>query len=195
LDDGSMTANRRTQEAINSITDLISSNCCIYMGNMPEGVTEDELFKSENVAMVYAGYDYAFLFKDIKDFTWDIIPFPSYGKGSGASADDVIEISAAKNTKEPKAAMDFILFYTDVLGQKLRLEKGEENMSSLKYAVYLDTDEMTLPEHSNYIFYSLSEGFFEPKVTNYIQYKDKLFDRFNQIWTGKMDLDTELKVK
>ena len=116
-------------------------------------------------------------------------------RGSGASANNVIVISAAKNTKEAKAAKDFILFYTSVQGQKLRLEKGEKNMSSLKYAVYLNTEDMTLPEHSNYIFYSLSEGFFEPNVTNYIQNKDKLFDKFNQVWTGKMDIDKVLKVK
>ena len=131
----------------------------------------------------------------IQDFKWDIIPFPSNGKGSGASANNIILISAAKNTKEAKAVKDFILFYTNVQGQKLRLEKGEKNMPSLKYAVYLNTEDMTLPEHSNYIFYSLSEGFYEPKVTNYIQNKDKLLDKFNQVWTGKVDINEVLKVK
>jgi multiple sugar transport system substrate-binding protein len=195
LEDGSIIADKKAQDTVNSFKDLISNNYCICMGNMPKGVTEDELFKSEKVAMIYAGYDYLFLFKDIQDFQWDIIPFPSIGKGSGASANNVIVISAAKNTKQAKAAKDFILFYTSVQGQKLRLEKGEKNMSSLKYAVYLNTEDMTLPEHSNYIFYSLSEGFFEPNVMNYIQNKDKLFDKFNQVWTGKMDLDKVLKVK
>lgn len=195
LDDGSIMGNKKAQDTVNSFKDLISSNYCIYMGNMPKGVTEDELFKSEKVAMVYAGYDYSFLFKDIKDFKWDIIPFPSNGKGSEASANNVVVISAAKNTKEKKASQDFILFYTSIQGQKLRLEKGEKNMPSLKYAVYLNTEDMTLPEHSNYIFYSLSEGFFEPKAINYIQNKDKVLDNFNKVWTGKLDTDKVIKVK
>lgn len=195
LEDGSIIADKKSRDTLSLFEDLIRNNNCIYMGNMPKGVTEDELFKSGKVAMVYAGYDYLFLFKDIQDFKWDIIPFPSNGKGSGATANNVIVISAAKNTKKAKAAKDFILYYTSVQGQKLRLEKGEKNMPSLKYAVYINTEDMSFPEHSNYIFYSLSEGFYEPKVMNYIQNKEILFDKFNQVLTGKMDIDKVIEVK
>ena len=106
-----------------------------------------------------------------------------------------ILISAAKYIKESKAVKDFILFYTRVQGQKLRLEKGEKTLPSLKYAVYLNTNDMVMPEHSNYIFYSLHEGFTEPNVLNYLQNKEKIFNKINQVWTGKIDLDNVLKVK
>ena len=82
MDDGSIIANKKAQDSVNSFKDLISNNYCIYMGNMPKGVTEDELFKSEKVAMVYAGYDYLFLFKDIQRFSMGYNTFPVKWKGA-----------------------------------------------------------------------------------------------------------------
>lgn len=188
--DGTILAADSSIQSVRLFKSMIDNNYCIYMGGMPKGVTEDELFKSQRVGMVYADYSYAYLLKDIKDFKWDIVPFPSKGKGCGINAIDVPLIAAAKYARDDVSAEDFILFYTGSQGQKLRLEKGERTLPSLKYTVYNDT---VFPDHSNYYFYSLAEGAMEPDAYNYLQNKDKLLARFNDFWNGRTGLESIIR--
>lgn len=193
LPDGSMVSDRKAQESFGAVKQLIDGNYCIYMGNQPKGVSEEELFKSEQVAMVYEGYEYASLFKDIKDFEWDIVPFPSNGIGCKISPLDITVISAAKNAKEKEAVQDFIAFYTGAQGQQLRLEKGEKTLPTLRYAFFFSSEDVVLPGHSNYYYYSLEEGFTEDNSLNYINNREKILSKFNDYLSGRTSINTVIR--
>lgn len=192
--DGTIMADNEALESINSLKLLIDNNYCIYMGSLPKGVTEEEMFKSEQIAMVYSGYEYTSSFKDIKDFEWDIVPFPSDAMGCRISALNIPVICAAKYSVENEAARKFISFYTGGQGQKLRLEKGEKSLPSLKYTIHFNSPDVVLPRHSNYFFYSMDEGFVEEKALNYLQNKEKLFLRFHDFWMGRMGIENIIRV-
>lgn len=188
--EGTVIAGEDSIRSVRLMKTMIENGSCLYMGNMPKGLTEDELFKSQKVGMVYADYSYTSSFKDIKDFAWDILPFPSDHKGSRIDAISVSILAAAKGSKEQDSAVEFMLFYTGVQGQKLRHEKGEKSLPSLKYTVYNNT---VFPSHSNYLFHTLSEGMMEPTALNYLQNKEKLFFRFHEYWSGRTKLDDLIK--
>ena len=180
------------ESALNSFVELrkgISSGSLIYMGALPKGITEEDMFKSEQVAMVYGGYEYASAFKDIRDFDWDIVPFPSVRKDCSVSALSIPVISCAKYSKQKDAAREFLLFYASSEGQKLRLEKGEKTLPTLKYTVYLSGEEIILPKHSNFYFYSLDEGFAENMSASYLENKGLILQQFGAICSGIAEPD------
>jgi len=193
LDDGSFQLNNTAAESISFFKEMIDNEYCVYMGSLSKGITEEEMFKSEQVAMVYGGFEYTYILKEMVGLEWDIIPFPSQTQTCKISALDIPIISAAKNTKEEKLVKDFLVFYTSFYGQKLRLEKGERCLPSLKHTFYMSNGQMLLPEHIKYYFNSLNDGFEEDNTYNYLMNKNIIFDKFNKYWSGESDMKTIVK--
>jgi len=193
LDDGSFELDNTAAESVRFFKEMIGHEYCVYMGNLPKGVTEEEMFKSEQVAMVYGGFEYTYILKEMKGLEWDIIPFPSQGQMCRISALDIPIISAARNTGEDKLVKDFLIFYTGFYGQKLRLEKGERCLTSMKYPFYMSSGQILLPKHVNYYFSSLYDGFAEDNTFNYLMNKNEIFTKLNKYWSGENSIETIVK--
>jgi len=186
--DGSILTSQPALEAFRQIKELIDGDYVIYMGGEPKGVTEDELFESEKVAIVMAGYEYVTVFNKVKDLEWDIVPFPSDSKGFSVSALNIPILSVSSSTKNAELSSDFALYYTGSECQKFRLENGEKMLSSLKSVNRESALKMSFPKHYNYFFDSLEYGFTEDTALNYLQNKDALYSRLNDYWLGIKDL-------
>lgn len=184
--DGNPIVDEKAERALDMFRKGVSDGLLICMSTLPKGVTEDEMFKSEQTAMVYGGYEYASAFKDVRDFEWDVVPFPSDGQGCRVSALSVPMIASAAFTQQKNEVFNFLLFYTGADGQKLRLEKGEKILSTLKYTVYLSSEEIMLPHSSNYYFFSLGEGFTENTSANYLENKNTILSKFDRFCLGML---------
>lgn len=92
------------------------------------------------------------------DFQWDILPFPSAEGLYDNSSFGVPLIAVGAGEKE-KWAKKFVSFYISSLGQKLRLEKGECLMPSLDMVFYTSMGNVIFPEHSNYYFFAMENGY------------------------------------
>ena len=186
--DGSILTDEPALDAFRQMKELVDKDYVIYLGGVPRGVTEDELFESEKVAIVLAGYEYVSVFNKVKDLEWDIVPFPSDSKGFSISALDIPILSVSSSTKDPDLSSDFALYYTGSECQKFSMENGGKMLSSLKSVNSESALKMSFPKHYNYFFDSLEYGFTEDTALNYLQNKAALYSRLNDYWLGLKDL-------
>lgn len=91
-------------------------------------------------------------------FTWDILPFPSEESDFSGTAMDISLIAAGKGQHQDLARR-FISYYSSTAGQKTRLEAGECQMPSLNMVFYTSMGNVSFPEHANYYFYVMDEGY------------------------------------
>lgn len=92
------------------------------------------------------------------DFSWDIIPAPSEHSDFSNSTFTIPMIAAGTGTHQDLAC-EFVDYYVSTLGQKLRLESGECLLPSLSMVFYTSMGDVAFPEHSNYYFFAIENGY------------------------------------
>lgn len=97
------------------------------------------------------------------DFSWDIVPFPSEN-GDFSNSIFTIPMIAAGVGDHQQLSCEFINYYISALGQKLRLESGECLMPSLSMVFYTSMGDVAFPEHSNYYFFAIENGYSSENV-------------------------------
>ncbi|MGN0354977.1 MAG: ABC transporter substrate-binding protein [Muricoprocola sp.] len=114
-----------------------------------------ELFIIGNLSMTRLLYN--------ADFSWDIIPFPSENSDFSNSIFTVPLIAVGAGNHQ-ELARQFVDYYVSTLGQKLRLESGECLLPSLNMVFYTSMGDVSFPEHSNYYFFAVENGYSSEKM-------------------------------
>ncbi len=91
-------------------------------------------------------------------FQWDILPYPSVNSNFTNSNFETPLLAVSRGNHE-KLAQAFVSYYVSSLGQKLRLEKGECLFPSLSMVFYTSMGDVKFPEHSNYYFFAIDQGY------------------------------------
>ena len=91
-------------------------------------------------------------------FVWDIVPFPS-AEGAFDNVNIDVSLIAVGKGRHVEQAKEFVDYYVSGFGQKTRLERGECQMPSLNMAFYTSMGDVVFPEHSNYYFFALENGY------------------------------------
>lgn len=92
------------------------------------------------------------------DFSWDILPWPSWDSDF-QNSNFQVPLIAVGNGEHTELAEEFVSYYVSALGQKLRLENGECLMPSLNMVFYTSMGNVRFPEHSNYYFFAMENGY------------------------------------
>ena len=92
------------------------------------------------------------------EFSWDIIPVPSENSDFSNSTFTIPMIAAGTGIHQDLAC-EFVDYYISTLGQKLRLESGECLLPSLSMVFYTSMGDVAFPEHSNYYFFAIENGY------------------------------------
>lgn len=116
-----------------------------------------ERFSKGEIPMIAGGLEMTRLCSNV-DFAWDIIPYPSM-ESNFENSNFEVPLIAAGNGKHKELARKFISYYISALGQKIRLEKGECLIPSLNMVFYTSMGDVKFPEHSNYYFFTIENGY------------------------------------
>ncbi|GGH89099.1 multiple sugar transport system substrate-binding protein [Pullulanibacillus pueri] len=124
---------KKAQEALKFVNDLVQDGNAIYSGSLPEGQGADALFMSEQVGMVAAGHWLTATFKENKSLDYDYIYWPS----NNGKKDNPVNIATAflsvnAKSKHKEAAEKFATFYTSKQGQEKRLTGNNNAIPSVK---------------------------------------------------------------
>lgn len=147
-------------QALNTLSamrNLLAENAAVYY-DPEEYDALAEKFAAGELPMYIADLRMTNICSGVSAFQWDIVPFPSPDSNFDNSNFDVPLIAAGKGQHTGLAA-EFLDYYVSTLGQKLRLENGECLIPSLNMTFYTSMGDVVFPEHSNYYFFAIENGY------------------------------------
>ncbi|POP31823.1 hypothetical protein C3B58_14725 [Lactonifactor longoviformis] len=178
--DGQVELNDKALETLEVLGQLMEE------GTVMNAETEDstslaEAFSAGELPMIIGGLEMTRVCSRI-DFEWDIVPYPSVESDFQNSNFDV-PLVAAGNGKHVRMAKKFLSYYVSTLGQKIRLEKGECLIPSLSMVFYTSMGDVEFPEHSNYYFFAIENGYSSNRTGILDNEKEQILD----IWGDYME--------
>lgn len=141
-------------------------------------------FAEGRLPMIVGGLEMTRLCSNV-DFAWDILPFPSVESDFQNSSFEV-PLIAAGNGEHGELARKFVSYYVSALGQKLRLENGECLIPSLNMVFYTSMGDVRFPEHSNYYFFAIENGYSSERAGVSETDRRRILD----LWDGYMEEGT-----
>lgn len=164
---------------------------------IPKGQDQVSLFASNQAAMIILGRWGVPVFKDIKDFKWDIAPLPSTNDGREVRPGVTVSyISINADTKYKDAAFTFIEEYTNREGQTFRLKDGGNALPSLKDPDFVRTIvDDGIVGHPKYFIQGLNNGVAIPRGTQRSpEAATAVFDAMRQMFLGKIGPDECIEI-
>lgn len=165
---------------------LIDLGAVVSTEYIQYGADSLSLFRSESVPMIAGSIEYIYDLYELVDFTWDITPMPMVSGNYETTVIDVLQI-AVSNGRNVELSKNFVQYFVSSFGQKMRLEEGEETLSSLNMAFYTSFGEVTFPDHSNYLFFIAENGKFQP-IELYERKNNVVIDRYKKFIDNELEL-------
>lgn len=152
----------RVKAGLEYLSKNIDSKAFTFAGKLTSGESPDTLFVSGQAGLLYAGRWYVPDFKELK-FTYDVIPFPYYETASQQhSSMPATPLVINKKAANPDAVWEFVSFYCNGSGQRLRMEGAGNAVPTIA-----GLDDIVLsgkPEHAQYFLDAVPNAFLYPKI-------------------------------
>ncbi len=177
----SLLLDSQASQTLEKLVLLKNKNVIYYWDAKAEPITIQELFVTGKIPMMVGDLNMTRECSKIKDFKWDVVPLPSVNSDFSNSV-FYVPLIAVSDGENSELAKKFLDFYVSGMGQKLRLEHGECLIPSLNMTFYTSMGNVKFPDHSNYYFFAIENGYSdsEPKLSE----KEKT--SIIQIWQEKL---------
>ncbi len=162
---------------------------------LPKGQDEISLFISQQAAMMTLGRWAVPVLKDIKDFKWDIVPFPKTTSGKEVKSSVAIAyVAMNKDSKHSKEAFIFMEEFLNKDGQIYRLKDGGNALPSLIDPELSSIAEDGIVGHGKYFSELRNNGLGVPIGGQLCpEAGTAVYDTLGQMYLGKIDADTCIK--
>lgn len=182
----------RVRAGMEYLNNNIESKAFTFAGKLASGESPDTLFVSGQAGMLYAGRWYVPDFKTLK-FKYDIIPFPYYKTPDQQhSSMPATPMVINKNAANPDAVWEFISFYCNGSGQRLRMEGAGNAVPTIK-----GLDDIVLsgtPKHAQYFLDAVPNAFLYPKIeTLKPGLSDAITDEVEKMLSNEQDVNVTLE--
>lgn len=160
------------------------------------------LFMGQQLAFVEAGRWLMPLFKDIKDFEFDICPIPKGLTGERTACLSSIPLCMSSNSKDKETAWRFLSYFVGETGQTLRLKDygnciPSMDLPGLDEATFMNE---ALPEHKEVWQKYRAEGVrgyvedsLHPETANVLSdAEDEMFANFADVQTTLQSLQDQI---
>lgn len=164
-DNGSIALDAQIKDRLTLYQKLIAEGVVKYVATGERKTELSDIFRSEDVPIILGGIEYINKLYDAEWMEWDIVPLPSKDSNFGNCPLDIPLIAVSGGGLNTKLAADFADYYVSTFGQKLRLEMGEYQISSLDMTFYTSMGDVKFPAHSNYYMLAVSNGYGEPSMS------------------------------
>lgn len=165
-ENGSVSLDSQSDKTLDKLAMLQEGKSIHFWNENTDTDTIPDLFAAGKIPMMIGDLNMTREFSKIDDFKWDVVPFPSQNSDFSNSV-FYVPLIAVTNGENSTLAKKFLDFYVSGMGQKLRLEYGECLIPSLNMTFYTSMGNVKFPDHSNYYFFAIENGYSdsEPKLS------------------------------
>lgn len=158
------------------------------------GMGTSDMFVSGKVAMFYSGIWKTPLFRQIKDFQWDVVMFPKGPKGIRAFSTGGSGYAIVKSSKKKEAAWKLVTYLAGKTGQIELAKTGlaQPAMISIAESKYFIDDRP--PKHKDIVLKGVKYVVFAPLMSEWEEINVSVIaPAFDKIWSGKEKAEKVLK--
>lgn len=185
-DNGSIALDAQCRDRLMLYQQLVADGVVHYIDQGERKTEPSELFRAEAVPFILGGFDYINKLYDAEWLEWDIVPLPSEDSGFSNCPIDIPLIAVSGGGPNTRLAADFAQYYVSTFGQKLRLEMGEYQISSLDMTFYTSMGDVKFPAHSNYYLLAIANGYGEPSMKVYVNNREEVLEWFDGVLTKRI---------
>jgi len=150
------------------------------------GMGTSDMFVSGKVAMFYSGIWKTPLFRQIKDFQWDVVMFPKGPTGIRAFSTGGSGYAITKGSKKKEAAWKLVTYLAGKQGQIELAKTGLAQPAMIKIAeseYFLDNKP---PKHKDIVLKGVKYVVFAPLMSEWEEINvSSIAPAFDKIWSGK----------
>jgi len=150
------------------------------------GMGTSDMFVSGKVAMFYSGIWKTPLFRQIKDFQWDVVMFPKGPTGIRAFSTGGSGYAITKDSKKKEAAWKLVTYLAGKQGQIELAKTGLAQPAMIKIAeseYFLDNKP---PKHKDIVLKGVKYVVFAPLMSEWEEINvSSIAPAFDKIWSGK----------
>ncbi len=158
------------------------------------GMGTSDMFVSGKVAMFYSGIWKTPLFRQIKDFQWDVVMFPKGPKGIRAFSTGGSGYAITKASNKKEAAWKLVTYLAGKAGQIELAKTGlaQPAMISIAESKYFIDDRP--PKHKDIVLKGVKYVVFAPLMSEWEEINvSAIAPAFDKIWSGKEKAEKVLK--
>ena len=176
--------NEKSIAAIKLYTDLINLYKVMPSKGQIGSKTTAQMFINEELAMYLGGRWMVPKFREVINFDWDIMEFPSSDNNKLYA--DASGWAISKNSKNKKAAIEFIKFISNENSLKELAKTGLIIPANKKAAEWtINNDKNKAPAHSEIFIKMLKNTKPTPVNENYASINDIIKERIELVFSGK----------
>jgi multiple sugar transport system substrate-binding protein len=152
------------------------------------GVGSADLFMQGKVAMFFSGIWKTPMFRDIKNFEWDVVMFPKNPQGKRAFAMSGSGYAVLKTTKHPDEAWKLVSYLAGEQGETELAQTGLAQpaiMSIAESKNFLDGQD---PKSKAFLLDAVNYGVFWPDYPRWTEALNAyIFPALDKVWSGDKD--------
>lgn len=148
------------------------------------GLGNSDLFMNSQVAMFYTGIWKTPALRQIKNFDWDVVEFPTGPKGHRGFPMSAAGYAIVKTCKNPDLAYELVKYLAGATGQKLMAGTGltQPAMKTLASSpVFLDGQ---TPKSKSFLVDAVKNGHFQPYDINVTEWMNMVGSALDRVWSG-----------
>ncbi len=150
------------------------------------GMGTSDMFVSGKVAMFYSGIWKTPLFRQIKDFQWDVVMFPKGPKGKRAFSTGGSGYAIVKTSKKKDAAWKLITYLAGKQGQIELAKTGLAQPAMISIAESKNFIDDRPPKHKDIVLKGVKYVVFAPLMSEWEEINvSSIAPAFDKIWSGK----------
>jgi len=188
---------KETIDAVQFRADLANKyNVCPSPSQLTSmgGMGTADMFTSGKVAMFFSGIWKTPMFRDIKNFKWDVVMFPKGPKGKRAFPTGGSGYAVTKMSKNKKMAWKLITYLAGKVGQEKLAQTGLAQpamMSVAESKYFLDSQP---PKHKDIVLKGVKYVVFVPLMSEWEEINvGTIAPRYDKIWNGKETAEKVIK--
>lgn len=138
----------------------------------------NEMFMTGKIAMYGSGIWETPVFRDIKNFKWDVVMFPKGPQGKRGFATGGSGYAVSSSTKHPKLAYELLKIIAGEYGQKKLAQSGlaQPALKQLADSSYWSKDKKSLPANKGMLNEAVQYIIFNPYLSNWSEIEQKIIN-------------------